>query len=528
MSRRVLWILTIFLSLAMICMILVQVYWINNSMELKENQFSLLVNQVLTDISNELKQKETVSQILEEINSNNLQSNVTTYWSFQLNSSVITGSDDPNDLQHKGEVIVSSPVPLAPPEKGITMAEDSMIYVITEDENDPNSTTISVYPKKKVKKELEKSMEDREVFIDRIVKKMLIEDKSLEEMIPKQNLQEILSKKLKQKGINLDFEFALFDKNEKVIYKSDGYSDDDEFQHFKATLFPEDLFSTPAHMSIFFPAGKNYLLKSLGYMLGTSVFITLTIMVLFSIALYIIFRQKRLSEMKNDFVNNMTHELKTPISTISLASQMLSDNSIPVEQKNLPHISKIIHTESKQLGYQVERVLQMAIFDQGQLKLKRKSFDIHDIIETVAQNFYLQIEKRKGQLNYYPGANESVITGDDIHITNVISNLLENAVKYTTGKPEIEITTSNRNNYLVISIKDNGIGISKENQKRIFDKFYRVPTGNIHNVKGFGLGLSYVKLIVEQHNGKIEIKSELNKGSQFDIHLPLNDANIKS
>ena len=232
--------------------------------------------------------------------------------------------------------------------------------------------------------------------------------------------------------------------------------------------------------------------------------------------------------MKNDFVNNMTHELKTPISTISLASQMISDKTIPLEQKNLTHISKIIDTESKQLGYQVERVLQMAIFDQGQLKFKHEEIDIHDVVETVAQNFLIQIEKRKGKITFLPNAEDSRIIGDDIHITNVISNLLENAVKYTTKTPEIEITSSNKEKYLVLSIKDNGIGISKDNQKRIFDKFFRVPTGNIHNVKGFGLGLSYVKLIIEQHNGKIEVKSDLNRGTQFDIHLPLSEDNKKS
>jgi two-component system phosphate regulon sensor histidine kinase PhoR len=154
--------------------------------------------------------------------------------------------------------------------------------------------------------------------------------------------------------------------------------------------------------------------------------------------------------------------------------------------------------------------------------------DVHDIIETVAQNFYIQIEKRKGELNYLPDAEDAKIIGDDIHITNVISNLLENAVKYTVGKPEIEIVTAIKNNMLVLSVKDNGIGISKENQKRIFDKFYRIPTGNIHNVKGFGLGLSYVKLIVEHHNGRIELKSEPNRGSQFNIHLPLSNDQTKS
>jgi two-component system phosphate regulon sensor histidine kinase PhoR len=261
----------------------------------------------------------------------------------------------------------------------------------------------------------------------------------------------------------------------------------------------------------------------MGIMGGSSLTITLFIIIMFSLTLYIMFKQKRLSEMKNDFVNNMTHELKTPISTISLASQMLNDRSIPDEQKNLGHISRIIQTESRQLGYQVERVLQMAIFDHGELKLKREPVDLHDIIETVAQNFLLQMDKRGGKLEFQPEADQSVVTGDLMHLTNVVSNLMENALKYTSRNPEITISTLNENNSIVVSVTDNGIGISKEDQKRIFDKFYRVPTGNVHNVKGFGLGLSYVKLIVEEHGGSIRIKSESNKGSRFDIHLPLEE-----
>ena len=262
----------------------------------------------------------------------------------------------------------------------------------------------------------------------------------------------------------------------------------------------------------------------MGIMGGTSALITLFVLTLFSLALYIMFKQKRLSEMKNDFVNNMTHELKTPISTISLASQMLNDKTIPDEQKNLNHISRIIQTESKQLGFQVERVLQMAIFDHGQLKLKLEEVDVHDVIETVAQNFLLQADKRGGELDFLPEAENAVILGDSMHITNVVSNLIENAMKYTKDTPVIGISTRNESGDVVISVSDNGIGISKEDQKRIFDKFYRVPTGNVHNVKGFGLGLSYVKLIVEQHHGIIKIKSEPEKGSRFDIHLPLQDA----
>jgi two-component system phosphate regulon sensor histidine kinase PhoR len=192
-----------------------------------------------------------------------------------------------------------------------------------------------------------------------------------------------------------------------------------------------------------------------------------------------------------------------------------------VEQKNLAQISRIIQTESKQLGFQVERVLQMAIFDHGQLKMKSEKVDLNELVENVAQNFFLQMEKRDGKLEFLPEADRAEVQGDPMHLTNVISNLMENALKYTGKNPEITLSTRNEEDMVVVGVADNGIGISKEDQKRIFDKFYRVPTGNVHNVKGFGLGLSYVKLIVDQHGGKIRIKSEPNKGSLFDIHLPL-------
>ena len=228
--------------------------------------------------------------------------------------------------------------------------------------------------------------------------------------------------------------------------------------------------------------------------------------------------------MKNDFVNNMTHELKTPISTISLASQMLNDKSIPDEQKNLAHISRIIQAESKQLGFQVERVLQMAIFDHGELKLKLEEINLHELIETVAQNFLLQIDKRAGKLEFLPEAEDPVIMGDTMHITNADFQPYGKCPEIYKTDPHDQGCHKERNGGIMISVIDNGIGISKEDQKRIFDKFYRVPTGNIHNVKGFGLGLSYVKLIVEQHHGSIRIKSEPEKGSRFDIHLPLQNA----
>ena len=200
---------------------------------------------------------------------------------------------------------------------------------------------------------------------------------------------------------------------------------------------------------------------------------------------------------------------------------MLSDKSIPVVEKNIDRISDIVAEETKRLGYQVEKVLQMAKFDQGQLKLKYKEVHMHELIESVMSNFILQVESKEGILVPSLQADNDLVNADPVHMSNVISNLLDNAVKYTFKTPEIYLETQNNNSSLLLVVRDNGIGIGKSNQRRIFDKFYRVPTGNIHNVKGFGLGLSYVKKIIEEHQGTIEVNSELDVGSIFTIRLPL-------
>jgi two-component system phosphate regulon sensor histidine kinase PhoR len=216
----------------------------------------------------------------------------------------------------------------------------------------------------------------------------------------------------------------------------------------------------------------------------------------------------------------MTHELKTPISTISLASQMLSDGSITNTPQTIAHVSRVINQESKRLSYQVEKVLQMAVFNEGRLKFKFKEFDVNKMIDNVASNFELRVKNKNGNLVAEKLAERAVINGDEVHITNVIYNLLDNAVKYSNDSPHIKITTKNKNGELLVSVEDNGIGISKEHHSQIFDRFYRVPTGNIHNVKGFGLGLSYVKKIVDSHNAKIKVESVVNKGTKFTILFP--------
>jgi len=535
MSRTILWIVSVFLALAMVAMILVQTYWIRRSLESEEHQLGLVVNDVLSDISNELVQNETVISILDEIRPPVIQYQSQAVWNFHIDArSSFDRTDSSIDIAMEvdefgpdSDAEMNIFTYTAPDgslqNQHVAMINDSLLVVVGEDPAIQDTILVSAMHPDLVRRELGRQVAKQKYFVDHIVKKMLMEEDEVLENISGAMIEASLLEKLRSRGVEFPFEYAVYEMGHKPYFSSANFNEYEQCRYFRRSLFPSSVFNRSTYISVYFPEEKQLLRKSMGIMGASSLTITIFIIIMFSLTLYIMFKQKRLSEMKNDFVNNMTHELKTPISTISLASQMLSDRSIPDEQKNLGQISRIIQTESKQLGYQVERVLQMAIFDHGELKLKHEAVDLHDIIETVAQNFFLQMDKRGGKLEFHPEADQTVVSGDLMHLTNVVSNLMENAMKYTNRNPEITISTLNENNSVVVSVADNGIGISKEDQKRIFDKFYRVPTGNVHNVKGFGLGLSYVKLIVEEHGGTIKIKSESNKGSRFDIQLPLEE-----
>jgi two-component system phosphate regulon sensor histidine kinase PhoR len=248
------------------------------------------------------------------------------------------------------------------------------------------------------------------------------------------------------------------------------------------------------------------------------------VLVFFLYTLSVLLQQKKLSDIKNDFINNMTHELKTPISTIRLASETLINDAEAIEKDKLLRYSSIIYKENKRLEQQVEKVLSIAKLDKGEIKFNKEVFDLHEVIVEASENIkFNQLEEIGGTLELKLKATQSLVYADKVHVTNVIYNLLDNALKYCENIPQITIETNNLNQQIQVNISDNGIGISKENQKHLFDKFYRVPTGNLHNVKGFGLGLFYVKTIIEQMGGSVKVKSQVNKGSQFIFTLPINN-----
>ncbi len=318
------------------------------------------------------------------------------------------------------------------------------------------------------------------------------------------------------------FSFVLGDHGSTLDYELTGCIDPKERGHAWATLTCHmDLADNDGyHLAVFFPDKDTYIYNQASGSLILSIIFIVLLLGCFAYTLLVIQKQKKLSVIKNDFINNLTHEFKTPIASISLATSMLQRDKERLDERRQANYLRLIETESKRLEGQVDKVLQIAMIDSGNFSLDKKELDIHEIIERVVEGMNLIVNKRKGSIQLYLQASRSRVMADETHLVNIIYNLVDNALKYTLDIPEIIITTRDGADGLEVSIKDNGIGIGEEIQKYIFDKFYRAETGDVHNVKGFGLGLSYVKKIIEAHAGKIDLQSELNQGSEFRLYFP--------
>ena len=342
------------------------------------------------------------------------------------------------------------------------------------------------------------------------------------DFLTKEILDSLIKLHLNIRGVDTRFEFCIYkpELQEFIMERSPDYRKELIEKGSAFILFQADIYTSPEYLLVYFPHEKQFLLTELWGMLLISIILIIVIVSSFTYTITIIFRQKRLSEMKNDFINNMTHEFKTPISTISLACEALSDKEIRHSAEFLDNYITMISEENKRLAGMAEKILQTAVIDKGQLKMNKEKIDLHVIIIDVIKNLRIQVEIKDGEIKRRFKATKSQIEGDRVHVTNLVYNLLDNANKYSPKKPLIRIITENAGNGIVMTIEDNGIGIGKNEQKKIFEKLYRVPTGNIHEVRGFGLGLNYVKAIVEEHHGKISLESEVNKGSKFKVFLP--------
>jgi len=339
------------------------------------------------------------------------------------------------------------------------------------------------------------------------------------------SLDTLLREELNNKGIKLPYEFGVImtSSDSTLPYHSTQFTNRFEGNAFKQLLFPNDIFAKGYSLKLYFPDQKTHIIQSLSWIMIISLLFSLILLFTFSFTILIILKQKKIAEIKTDFINNMTHEFKTPIATISLAVDSISNPKVLENKDKLLYFAQKIKEESKRLNKQVENILQMSLLEKPNFKLNLQLNDIHYLIKKAIDNISIQIEKNNGTISASLTAEDYICQVDEVHFTNVIYNLLDNANKYSGQTPTILVSTTNINSGIVISVEDKGIGMAKETMDKIFEKFYRAQSGNIHNVKGFGLGLSYVKAIVTAHKGRITVKSEKGNGTRFDIYLPVNE-----
>jgi two-component system phosphate regulon sensor histidine kinase PhoR len=511
-------------SIALLGLMVIQVYWIRNTIALREEHFEQAVNEALGNVTKALEAHEAFYLLSQRTGMlPNLQTGTKDH------KPLLEFPEFSNTYQEK---LVFKKDSTGKASMQITysteskLGEDKFYSKVEKNyttENGKQSIDVNVSGNLKPIVDTASLIENKTQLIDNIVSELIYNGKKdIKERIDSTVLDSLLHKELRKKGIKTEYHFAVLCATRNgFVYHSNGM-DSVEIANskFKATLFPNDLFLQSDILILYFPYQSQYLLSTMWASLLPSAVFILIIILTFSYSIHSLMQQKKMAEVKTDFVNNMTHELKTPISTISLACEALTDPAMASDENKKMMFLDIIKKENKRLGTLVERVLQSAALEKSEFSINKKALHIHEIIHQVVASVEILVKNRGGKIVLELNANNDLLIGDRVHLTNVMYNLLDNAIKYSPETPDISIKTTNDNHFLSIFVSDNGIGIKKENQKKIFDNFYRVPTGNVHNVKGFGLGLSYVKTIVDLHNGIVSVESELNKGSTFIVKLP--------
>lgn len=361
-------------------------------------------------------------------------------------------------------------------------------------------------------------------YLEDVAKEMRQVNVPINKRVSIDSLDVLLARELQSKNIKLNYNFWLKLANkDSLLYQrvSTGFEDTPQ-DTYKTELFSNDAFRDPGMLYLSFPNKNALILQNMWLTMASSAALLLVLVFIFAYTIYAILRQKKIAEMKSDFINNMTHEFKTPVATIMIASEALKDPEIVEDKNRVSRLAGIIYDENVRLGNHIERVLSIARLEKKELKLEYQEVNIHDLIVAVVDSMSLQLQKKSADVQLELDATDSIIYGDELHLSNVFYNLIDNANKYSANQPKIVIKTRNNGKYLILQIADNGIGMTKDETKRIFDQFYRVPTGNLHDVKGFGLGLNYVQDIIEHMHGTIKVHSEKDKGTEFEISIPLN------
>ena len=507
MNKKVIWCIVGLMSAAVVGVIWSQMRVVQTSIKSIEEKFDYNVQEALVNVANQLEEEEKKEYLKYTANGYSVRSLQNNY--LNLTKGRLSRHFDASNVDLLGERNFWANSSL-----------EQILLQLTDEGVCPNCRSRTG------------------LFTQQVSDADVIAQTPLGERIDPVRIKGLLDQELAKWGIDEGYDFGVYsNQSESWLVVNDHFLYDDgqkkskteipgvksnvDSKPYETLLFSSNLLSpAPGRLVVQFPGKSSFIWRSLRFNLLGTIFFAAIILGCFAYSVNVIFQQKKISEMKTDFINNMTHEFKTPIATISLAADSISSPMISGSPDKVNRFANIIKQENKRMNSQVEKVLQMAALDKQEFSLKLTEVNLHDIIYRAVENIGLQVEKRNGMVVSKLDATNPLIKGDMTHISNIINNLLDNANKYSLEKPEISVSTRNVSRGVEVIIKDNGIGMGKEAKKHIFDKFYRVHTGDLHDVKGFGLGLSYVKAMMVAHKGQIDVKSELGKGSSFILYFP--------
>ncbi|HMV14721.1 MAG TPA: HAMP domain-containing sensor histidine kinase [Chitinophagales bacterium] len=501
MNKNLILFTSILLFLGLFGIGIVQIFWLKGAIKSREQDFDKAVFEAMNDMSikiEDLSYKPILSKMLQ---SQKIHTN-------EYGEVIIEMSDDNADYESAYAEPPHGEFPSKGKHKKNKAIQPNALLPMYED---ANGVADNSFP----------------LEIDNLQQFMAQQMTSLQpitEILDTTKLKEIITAELNSHGIKTKVKYGVteYAPNNFVLLSKQAPLAELFRTPYSVDLFRRSMFDDNKKLKLIFPDKKKYLYSTMSPMILSSSVFFLMVVAAFFLSFQIIFRQKKLSDMKTDFINNMTHELKTPIATISIASEMLKDNSISASQENRAKYAGIIFDENKRLYNHVEQVLQIARLEKGELQLNFEDRDVHAIITATANRFNLRLEELQGSIALQLNAEQSIFKIDEMHFTNVINNLIDNAIKYNDKAPLIKINTFNIITGIQIEVIDNGVGLAKEDQQKVFEKFYRVTKGNVHDTKGFGLGLSYVQSIIDKHSGKVWVESKIKEGSTFIIQLPSN------